>query len=525
MQRGTRKFAIALGLAVSGFVCEASAQLPPPPPPPATLWSFLGVPQGYRRIKDGLSNRNGNRPNAERQPPLKAIADPANLKSPNPAIKKAAEIKMEEDLKKQKIKAIKYLASIGCGCYNRDGSITDALLKAMDDCTEEVRLATVQSISLAAAGEMCANCKQQSCCSEELSNKLYEIAYERDENGCYLEPSERVRLAAAEALRVCCPGGGEDMIFETGPIQNFQQNQGGVEQPSVLPEAGVEQPGTPLPPIVPAPRPAIPGRPGPNIPPGALPTDPAPAIAPPPAPIPAPVPVPIGPPAAEASPAPRSSRRTAMLNAANEKQVAQNVETPRVTPLSPTSEAPHWSPEQTASGKPAAAVVLRIPALEQKPSGVEATTASLSRLPPVEGNGTSEVAPPPLPATPVSSHRESNSRPNQAVPRSESKERPGQPTRLLRSGGERKIPGQEFGVGRVTKIRMKDGLAIIEFSGETSVPAGSIVRAYHEYALTGKSAVCDLEIVDGQVGNAIAVARHGSELGSLTVGDHAIVLQ
>src|SRR5688572_25487533 len=123
MQSGKQSLFIALGLTLC-LSAPVAAQLPPPPPPPATLWSFLGIPQGYRRMRDGLSNRNGNNPAAERQPPLKAIADPKNLKSEDPAIKKAAEIKQAEDLKKQKIKAIKYLASIGCGCYNRDGSIT-----------------------------------------------------------------------------------------------------------------------------------------------------------------------------------------------------------------------------------------------------------------------------------------------------------------------------------------------------------------------------------------------------------------
>ena len=84
---------------------------------PTTLWSFMGIPQAGTKIHGALFNRRGNHPGLERKPALKAIADPANLASPNPAIKKAAEVKMAEDLKKQKIKAVKYLAGIGCGCY------------------------------------------------------------------------------------------------------------------------------------------------------------------------------------------------------------------------------------------------------------------------------------------------------------------------------------------------------------------------------------------------------------------------
>ncbi|WP_425616712.1 hypothetical protein NA78x_000366 [Anatilimnocola sp. NA78] len=251
---------IGVVLVGSSLTGSVHAQAPVAAAKPATLWSFLGIPQTYTRVTDNFSNRRGNRPNAERKPPLKRIADPKNLESPNPAIKKAAEIKTEEDLAKQKIKAVKYLTSIGCGCYNRDGSITDALLKAMDDCTEDVRYETVKAITDAANGEACVNCKNKSCCSEELSNKLYELAYERDDSGCYLEPSERVRLAAAEALRACCPGrGGEpDFIVEEGGTGEVIDNGGGGERPDMTPPGGGERPELPPPPPQPVPPPAVP---------------------------------------------------------------------------------------------------------------------------------------------------------------------------------------------------------------------------------------------------------------------------
>ena len=141
----------------------------------------------------------------EKKPPLLAIADPANLESPVAAIKKAAEVKQAEDLKKQKIKAVKYLTKIGCGCYDIDGSITEALIAASDDCTEAVRLATVEAIADAAEGECCSNCGKVCCCNEDMVKRLAKMAYERDDKGCYLEPSERVREAAVKALEICCP--------------------------------------------------------------------------------------------------------------------------------------------------------------------------------------------------------------------------------------------------------------------------------------------------------------------------------
>lgn len=160
-------------------------------------------------------NRSGKHPGLECKPAArKAIADLANLESPVPAIKKAAEIKQAEDLKPQKIKAVRYLTKLGCGCYDIDGSITEALIAATSDCTEDVRLATVEAISEAASNKCCSNCGMTCCCKEDMVKRLAQMAYERDETGCYLEPSQRVRQAAALALRTCCPNT-EPVLIET----------------------------------------------------------------------------------------------------------------------------------------------------------------------------------------------------------------------------------------------------------------------------------------------------------------------
>src|SRR5205085_3804928 len=108
--RRTKKLSMALAvlLAANPLLAEtnnAGALLPPPPSAPLTLWNFLGIPQGFNKIRDVTTNRTGNHPGLERKPPPRAIADFRNLESPNPAIKKAAEIKAEEDLAPQKIKA------------------------------------------------------------------------------------------------------------------------------------------------------------------------------------------------------------------------------------------------------------------------------------------------------------------------------------------------------------------------------------------------------------------------------------
>jgi hypothetical protein len=166
---------------------------------PATLWSFMGIPQGWQKLRGATANRNGNLPGREPKPALKAIADPANLQSQNPAIKTAAQIKQQEDLKKQKIKALKYLATIGCGCY---AGVKEAFMDALDDCTEDVRLQAAESIAKA-ADTKCAKCSKTCCCDADMMQKLNDVATARDDDGCFKEPSAAVREAACEALMAC----------------------------------------------------------------------------------------------------------------------------------------------------------------------------------------------------------------------------------------------------------------------------------------------------------------------------------
>jgi hypothetical protein len=211
-------------------VAPAQAQVGGPPTPPVTLWQFLGIPAGIKKLQGATRNRRGNHPNLEPKPPMRAIADPRNLESEDKAIKKAAEVKQAEDLKAQKIKAVKYLASIGCGCYDVDGGVTEALVASMSDCTEDVRYETINAISEAAENGCCANCGSTCCCNKDILTAMAKIAYERDDHGCYLEPSQRVREAAAEALRICCPNDSPPVIVPA-------------EQPEEQPERESVEPG------------------------------------------------------------------------------------------------------------------------------------------------------------------------------------------------------------------------------------------------------------------------------------------
>jgi len=192
--------------------------------PGQTLPEFLGI-TGLLRAGGGAVHCGRNAlgkyfPGVEAKPAPRAISDPANLDSPSPAVAAAADVKAQEDGAAQKVKGIRYLASVGCsGCYP---DVEKALLASLDDCTEEVRYEGVKALR-EAAGDPCARCQQDSCCSPEVRKKLREIAYEIDEKtNCFKEPSARVRRVARLALANCggpVPQGG---LPEEGPDANDQ---------------------------------------------------------------------------------------------------------------------------------------------------------------------------------------------------------------------------------------------------------------------------------------------------------------
>jgi hypothetical protein len=229
MQRCRAVLAVMSLLLMAAIGCRAAAPAPAPaaptlptsasvgganivaiaPPaqaccPKQTLPQFLGITgacEGIKGLIDRLRNHLGAIwPGLEAKPEVLAIADPANLESPNPAVQSAAAIKAEEDAAAQKAKAIAYLAGVGCaGCYP---GVEEALLAALDDCTELLRFETAKALRSTAHGP-CKNCCRSACCGPKIREKLEKLAYELDSQGCYVEPSDRVRRMARLALANC----------------------------------------------------------------------------------------------------------------------------------------------------------------------------------------------------------------------------------------------------------------------------------------------------------------------------------
>ncbi len=173
-------------------------------------------------------------------PPVLAITDPKNADSSNPAVKAAAAAKADEDQAAQKIKAIRYLATLGCaGCYP---DVEDALLASLDDCTEAVRYEAAKAFR-ELSGRPCTTCKTKSCCSPKVRKKLDEVANKMVDN-CYKESSERVRRMARLALAGC--GGGAPVAATAAPQEGPSQEP----EPGPTGKKSVGEPtradGTPL---------------------------------------------------------------------------------------------------------------------------------------------------------------------------------------------------------------------------------------------------------------------------------------
>ena len=149
--------------------------------------------------KDAAINADGCSPQCERIPLLKRIADKENLASDIPVIKAAAKIKHEEEMCQQKVKAVRYLGTIGCCCYDKDGEVSKALLDALNDCLPAVRLAAVQAIG----GCVCGEQRPRTCCTEEIAERLAAMAWETDDKGCLIEPELRIREWAAYVSQYC----------------------------------------------------------------------------------------------------------------------------------------------------------------------------------------------------------------------------------------------------------------------------------------------------------------------------------
>lgn len=207
MRRGTVPLLIlvliyAAGCAAPPAAPEAAAAVGPPPP---NLIDFLGFTALHEKLTPVVQHKIAHLatvfPFLKPKPCLKPLDDPANLKSPSPAISAAAAVVAAEAMAEQKIAGLKALAEVGCGGYPE---VEEAFLASLSDPTEAVRFEAVQAIRYA-AGDICIPCNGSSCCTPDILKQLDKMAFGQKDDGCPFEPSPRVRRAARLALKTCGP--------------------------------------------------------------------------------------------------------------------------------------------------------------------------------------------------------------------------------------------------------------------------------------------------------------------------------
>jgi hypothetical protein len=228
-----------LGAMVVALSIVSGCSLPQPASPtavpaqPMTLPRFLGLDvvaghcrQAVYRSRVRLSHYV---PVVAPHPPGSApvaIGDPCNLQSPSPAVAVAAGMQQAEAAAPAKVQALRYLSQYRCAQHPE---VEVAYLAGMDDISESVRAAAVESIIDSA--KTCQGCTNEcgGCCTPAIHEKLNKLAYERNEHGCYCEPSSNVRRLARLGLQSCCAqaynANAISMPLEVPPTEILEQVQ------------------------------------------------------------------------------------------------------------------------------------------------------------------------------------------------------------------------------------------------------------------------------------------------------------
>jgi hypothetical protein len=86
--------------------------------------------------------------------------------------------------------------------------------------------------------------RRGSCCSPEMRDKLMKLAYGRDDMGCFLEPSKRVRDLAEQALNACnaCACGCEGLMGMESGMDNIVRELPPVDDPETRPSDNIPLP-------------------------------------------------------------------------------------------------------------------------------------------------------------------------------------------------------------------------------------------------------------------------------------------
>lgn len=148
-----------------------------------------------------------------------ALADPAALQSPAPAVAAAASIQQAEASAPGKIAALSYLAKLDCSQHPQ---VEEALLASLSDPIDSVRIAALHAIlsgQQRCGGNACNECGGNcsgGCCTPAIHARLVAISSEQNGQGCWCEPNATARRLARQALSNCHP---------VSPVPNIQPEE------------------------------------------------------------------------------------------------------------------------------------------------------------------------------------------------------------------------------------------------------------------------------------------------------------
>lgn len=168
---------------------------------PMTLPRFLGIDVLARRTrlaKSLIHERLGHYLPILKPTPLPVpLNHPSNAQHASPAIAAAHHVQTAKADAVAKVAAVRVLAGESC---HDNPHVEAGLLAALDDTSPDVRIAAIEAVLRTTRGcdDRCGR-----CCSPRIVQKLSQIAYECQDEVCYVEPSAKARRLARLAIDAC----------------------------------------------------------------------------------------------------------------------------------------------------------------------------------------------------------------------------------------------------------------------------------------------------------------------------------
>jgi hypothetical protein len=253
---------------------------------PTTVWSFLGVPNPF-----GMNAAAQQSANPAIQAAAKAKAAKHEICKKKAAIKFLAGLgctpehpevmpalmaAMDDPDEQVRYEAVKAVLQTAAVCQSRDQKKETCKTKGMGESCADAKKAIEKQFCDALdrlcgkappkehkhklkkamksmlGGECedpakedcpCAD-RRGSCCSPEMRDKLMKLAYGRDDMGCFLEPSKRVRDLAEQALNACnaCACGCEGTMGMESGMDNVVREMPPVDDRETRPSDNVPLP-------------------------------------------------------------------------------------------------------------------------------------------------------------------------------------------------------------------------------------------------------------------------------------------